>query len=342
MKQYERIYKKLQNVFADLGGLFNSLLIIGNILVAQFNKKRFDYYIINKTFYRENEDSNKNLTQNKNFILSNNNKSDNLNIKLDLENKSMKIEDIKNNVLEHDSKFSKKNSIHINKNTQNESSFIKINDKDNTKINYTNIDINSSNLLNNNDIIKEDNMKTRKNNDTTTRLNFELEELKIKELKNIDVIKDDKSLKYLDINHEKENNLQERIALFIENHNKRKNGKKFVKLSKLEFFFHFFPCKRFKNQSLIEKEKLMLRAEDKIAEYLDVCSYTKLIDKFEKLKSILFNNYQKMSFEYIRNRTTTDLFKENYNNNLLETIKYYKQKIKESILNEYDQKLLVI
>jgi len=51
MKKYERIYKKLQNVFADLGGLFNTLIIIGNILVAQLNKKKFYYDLINKTFY---------------------------------------------------------------------------------------------------------------------------------------------------------------------------------------------------------------------------------------------------------------------------------------------------
>jgi len=152
--------------------------------------------------------------------------------------------------------------------------------------------------------------------------------LKIKELKNSD------------INHEKENNLQERIALFIENQNKRKNRKKFVKLSKLEFFYHFFLCKRFKNQSLIEKELLMFRAEDKIAEYLDVCSYAILIENVEKLKSILLNNYQILLYEYVMNRNSTDIFKENYDNRLLETIQYYKQKIKESNLDEYDQKLL--
>ena len=38
-KKYDRIYRKIQNIFADLGGLFNSFILIGNILIAQFNKK---------------------------------------------------------------------------------------------------------------------------------------------------------------------------------------------------------------------------------------------------------------------------------------------------------------
>ncbi len=41
-RNYERVYKKLQNVFADLGGLFNSFLLIGSILIFQFNKIRFE------------------------------------------------------------------------------------------------------------------------------------------------------------------------------------------------------------------------------------------------------------------------------------------------------------
>jgi len=31
MKKYERIYKKLYNLLADLGGLFNTSILIGNI-----------------------------------------------------------------------------------------------------------------------------------------------------------------------------------------------------------------------------------------------------------------------------------------------------------------------
>jgi len=339
MKQYERIYKKLQNVFADLGGLFNSLIVIGNIIVAQFNKKRFDFNIINKTFYRENEDSNKNLTQNKNIILNKNKKLDNFNNNLILENKSIKIQDNQNKFLEPESKLSMKSSINNVKIKQSESSFIKINNN-NTKLNNTNLDINSSNLLNNNDIIKEDKIQTKRINDSTTRLNVEFKQSKIKDVKNSDVIKDNKFEKSLDINQAKKIILKERIQLFIENQNKKNNRKKLVKLSKLEFFFHFLPCKIFKNQSLIQKEHLILRAEDKVAEYLDVCSYTKLIENVHKLKVIFLNKYQKLSFEYLMNRNTTDLFKENYDNKLLETIQYYKQKIKESNLNEYDQKLL--
>jgi len=46
-KLYERNYKKLQNIFADLGGIFNCLIFIGTLLVCQFNKKKFDCDVIN-------------------------------------------------------------------------------------------------------------------------------------------------------------------------------------------------------------------------------------------------------------------------------------------------------
>jgi len=336
MREYIKNFKMY---LRNWDGLFNSLLMIGNILVAQFNKKRFNYDIINKTFYRENEDSLKTNTQNKNINLNINNKTDNLNNNLILENKTMKIEDNQNIILEPESKFSMKSSINKGKIKQSDSSFNKIN-YDNPKLNNTKIDINSSNILNNNDVAKDDNSQNRRINDSTTRLKVELEVLKIKEFKNSDLMKDDKSVKPLNIIQDNENNLKQRVLLFIENQNRRKNRKKFVKLSKLEFFFHFFPCKRCKNQSLIQKELLILRAEDKVDEYLDVCTYTKLIENVHKLKLILLNNYQKLLFEYLRNRNTSDLFKENYDNKLLETIEYYKEKIKESNLNEYDQKLI--
>jgi len=53
----------------------------------------------------------------------------------------------------------------------------------------------------------------------------------------------------------------------------------------------FFHCQKCKNESLIQSEILILRAEDKIAEYLDVCNYINLIENFQKLKFILFNRW---------------------------------------------------
>jgi len=134
--------------------------------------------------------------------------------------------------------------------------------------------------------------------------------------------------------------LKERILLFLENKKRRINRNKFVKFSSYEFFLHFIPCNKLKSKSLIEKEILISKTEEKIAEYLDVCSYTKTIENLEKLKLLLLNNYQKLSFEYFKNRNTSDLLRENYDDKILESIKYFKRKIKESNLDNYDIKLL--
>jgi len=333
LNQYERIYKKLQNVFADLGGLFNALTMIGNILVLQFNKKRFYYELINKTFFMENEHSNKNI----NFNLTKNNhigenlvidSKTNNNYKNQINDKfSQKVQSV----------LSIKSSINKDNNNLDKASMIINNPKTNNK----NIYKNSFNLIDDNSFIKNESMiQTKRINDSsTTRLNIDLQEFKSKEERIPEEINQDKNSKDANI-IENDKILKERIEVYLENNKKRKNRKKFVKLSKFEFFLKFFPCKRFKKKTLIEKEILISKAEDKIAEYLDVCSYTSLIENVHKLKIILLNNFQKLSFEHMKNRNPSDLFKENYDDKIFETIQYYKQKIKESNLNEHDKKLL--
>ena len=49
-KIYRRIYYKLQNLFAELGGIINITLIIGKIILYLFNKKSFETDIINDIF----------------------------------------------------------------------------------------------------------------------------------------------------------------------------------------------------------------------------------------------------------------------------------------------------
>jgi len=75
-------------------------------------------------------------------------------------------------------------------------------------------------------------------------MNVKLEELKIKQdqTSKQDRIQDQKSIKHLEP-LENEKNLKERIALFLQNSKKRKNRKKFVKLSKFEFLMLISPAK---------------------------------------------------------------------------------------------------
>lgn len=50
MTIYKRIYKKIQNVFADIGGLISCMFIAGQVMVGLFNKQVFDLEIVNKLF----------------------------------------------------------------------------------------------------------------------------------------------------------------------------------------------------------------------------------------------------------------------------------------------------
>jgi len=322
-------------VFSDLGGLFNALTIIGNILVVHFNKKRFDYELINKTFYLENQFLNSNIILNNKF---NKGKSEGI----ILENKAIKIETFKNNkesIPKLELEVLENNSVNKSNCKLNKPSF-KITEN-NPMINYEKIDKSLSNIINENEKLKDERIiNTKTFNNTTFRLNVELGEWKIKDKKiPKEENKDNKISNEGEIT-KNDNNLIKNIEIFLENKKTRKNRKKFVKFSKFEFFLRFFPCKSFKNKSLIEREILISRAEDKINEYLDVCSYTSLIENVHKLKLIILNNYQKLLFEHQKNRNPTELFYENYNNRILETILFYKQKIKDSDLNQYDEKLL--
>jgi len=219
MKKYDRIYKKLQNVLADLGGLFNTLTLIGNILVIQLNKKKFDYDLINKTFYQENQDSEKIHIHNKNIILSNNKINDNSKNNFKPQNISMSINNnlYKNNIDHNhaESNLRIKSSNNESNGKLSEDS-LKISKINSANITNKNKEINSSNLLHN-DLVKEENIQTRRIDDSTSRMNVELEELKIKQDKISDP--NHKSIKPLNPKEPSDNEkkLKERIGIFLEN-----------------------------------------------------------------------------------------------------------------------------
>ena len=49
-KTFRRIYYKLQNLFAELGGIINISLIIGKLIVYMYNKKSFESDLLNEVF----------------------------------------------------------------------------------------------------------------------------------------------------------------------------------------------------------------------------------------------------------------------------------------------------
>jgi hypothetical protein len=58
MKQYIIKFKKLQNVFAEFGGFFNTFLLIGNIIIGVFRTLNFEYDLVNIIFGYDEEELN--------------------------------------------------------------------------------------------------------------------------------------------------------------------------------------------------------------------------------------------------------------------------------------------
>jgi len=66
IKFYDKIYKKLQNVSTELGGLFNSFIFLGKMLILPIKSKNFVYNIINNIF---NENDKNEIKKNRNLLI---------------------------------------------------------------------------------------------------------------------------------------------------------------------------------------------------------------------------------------------------------------------------------
>jgi len=159
-------------------------------------------------------------------------------------------------------------------------------------------------------------------------MNVELDELKIKQdkISKPDIIQIKESIKPFEPIDD-ENNLKERIVLFLENSKKGIKERNLKNYPNRNFYWHFSLAKDVKMGLWYKGKKYISIAEDKIVEFLDVCNYLNLIENVNKLKFILLNNFQILSFKYLKNQDPANLFDENYNGKLLETIKYFKQEI---------------
>lgn len=187
MKQYERNYKKLQNVFADLGGLFNSFILIGKIIVAQINKKKFDYDLINKIFFLEKENIklNENLNKFINGIINKNN-----NEKLNSERMNFNIEEnsININLEEKVKSIVSRKKSEIKENTINNQASLILTNSNNNNHN-PNFDKKIYNIPDNNPTYIQDNsIKFVKNStnelkDCLSNQKIKLEDLNLKENK---------------------------------------------------------------------------------------------------------------------------------------------------------------
>lgn len=381
MKQYHRTYKKLQNVFADLGGIFSSLVLIGNILISQLNKKKFDYDLINNLFRIENTHSDH---KNNTYIMKVNSETSKLSI-----DKNYTINFGYNNKNFNSESCSSRNLIY-NKNiiedfyNNNDNISIGMNNKRNN--NYikkvANTDSISSRMIDSNLLLKSviDNLGKNRYNDckennigkiasvelkdfsmlrkqpcSNLYSNIIKQKLKRKSQKNNPIPNQIKKApdKEKNVKRTLKNNFEEyfhttnnssklkqKVFSFLKDHyepNKKVNN--LIKFSKSEFIKTYLCCNKLKSKSLIDREILFEKATNIIHGYLDVSNFASLYEDFEKLKKIIFNEYQIVCFDFLLGRDITEIFKESYESKVYATVKYFKNKIKQRKVNLYDKKL---
>jgi len=69
MKSQTRTFKKIQNVLAKIGGIFSTLITIGNLLLRKFNQTSFEINIVNNLF--SNFDDNQDLKKEDKSLIDN-------------------------------------------------------------------------------------------------------------------------------------------------------------------------------------------------------------------------------------------------------------------------------
>jgi len=368
MKRYDRIYKKLQNVFADLGGLLNLFILIGNILTVQFNKRKFDYDMVN-LLYKSDVIEKAEFSKNENRVeiinllkLSSNRVNNNV------DNTDNQLGKELNNMDNTDNPFGKElNDIKKRKNDGNDSKrsnciFLEnSNNKKQVKINVELKDDKGNNAISQSskEFQRKQNIKKDEFNATSRNLCTDLNYSNTKNLEDSHLNKNRKKINNLTRKNEKDLNQKiinepknasnykdfediefNKAENFVENYNKIQRSK-LIKLSKIEFLQTFFLCRKFKNENLIKKEKLFFEAEKKIYGYLDVINYAMLFEDFEKLKALLLNEHQITAFDFIPNKPKkNELGKQGFLLNVLKSAKYLNSNIKRESENSIDSKMI--
>jgi len=299
VKSQTRVYKKIQNVLAEIGGIFSTLIVIGNFLLSKFNQTTCEINIINHLF-SDNFKIKENLEKVEKSSLNNNAKSI-INI---LEDHN------KNKIL---SELESKTSY----NTKKPINFI-INNDPNM---YKNP---------NNDPFRYENNSNRKLIELNTYNKKQNKNSKISPVIN-DITSSNKDISFIDKfsfiqkQNNNENLSKETISLFLkEEKNKQKNNP-LIRFSEFEILKFFFCCKRFKYADFLKQEEFYAQAGKKIIRYLDVIKHMKLFENFENLKSLILNKHQIYAFDFFKKRDLREinLSKEE---NLLELFKYFMDK----------------
>jgi hypothetical protein len=158
---YVRKYKKLQNVFADIGGILTSLMTIFKIISNIFNVRFFNYEIINLLFQNESNNEIKDNINN-NFELNQINKNkinikvDNFNVNIS-SNRDFKLKSIQKQSIE-DKSFSNVNDKLNLKSIKEKSNYNK------NESSRNNISNSNYNIINYKEKLKEELEKLKQEN----------------------------------------------------------------------------------------------------------------------------------------------------------------------------------
>ena len=142
-------------------------------------------------------------------------------------------------------------------------------------------------------------------------------------------------------NEEQEKYLKIKIEKFIEKEKEReKKKKRRIKFNYCDFLKLIFCGKFIKNKNLKESQKVFDGLKDRINDNLDIVNYIKLFENFHKLKKLLLNPDQNFSFDYLSNRPIDDILKNNLEDNLRSSFKYFNERNNKNLLDSKDKELL--
>jgi len=153
-------------------------------------------------------------------------------------------------------------------------------------------------------------------------------------------------IKIKDVKIKGENNQKDipensNIKEFVENYNNNKLLKKSLIYSKMDLLRSFLCCRKLKNPNFIAKETIFYQAQAQVYDYMDIINYISLFEKFEKLISILLNESQAISFNFMQNRSISELQTNKISEEIIkQVLDYYKRQINDSSTSLIDYRLI--
>ena len=101
-----------------------------------------------------------------------------------------------------------------------------------------------------------------------------------------------------------------------------------------------FCGKNLKNPQLKESQKVFDSLADRINDNLDIVNYINLYENFHKLKMVVLNENQNFCLKFLMSRDIEDITNDNYEDNLKNSIDYFKERNRNGTVDNADRMLL--